>query len=83
MTDLEALRRLIAADERNLRDLEKRFTVQFQLNERDELHALKVCADCAIRNEEAWFLSDTDSSSEERDARANLADAVALVRRFR
>ena len=81
MTDLEALRRRIAADERNLRDLEKRFAVQFQLGERDELHALKVCADCTVRWEDA---NDPYGDPDDfLDALKNLRDAVALVRRFR
>ena len=79
MTDLEALRNRLRADERNLRDLEKRFTAQFQLNARDEMHALKVCADCAVR----W--ADTVGSDDDdfTDATGNLDRAVALVRRFR
>ena len=79
MTDIEALRRLIANDERNLRDAEKRHAANFQLGPLDEMHALKVCADCAIR----W--ADTVGSDDDdyTDATANLDRAVALARRFR
>ena len=81
MTDLEALRSRIAADERNLRDLEKRFAANWQLTALDELHALKVCADCAVRWEDA---NDPYGDPDDfLDALKNLRDAVALVRRFR
>ena len=71
MTPVEVLRRLILNDTRNLAYAEK---------QQDENRACRVCADCAVRHEDA---KEIDVSSDDYcDARENLERAVALVRRW-